>query len=161
MTFPDPIDPSSPSDSDLLSLGDDAIRKLARAVSQIFDALLVDRTVNPPKLKASAYEDGTIPKSALVTTAGIRTILFGDGDFGPISSFNPGDTITTTISVPGAATGDVAVITDQGNDRMRTVITRVWAGPDSATVEITNPPGAPDPLTLFFGSFRVAVIKYT
>jgi hypothetical protein len=65
MAYADSLDDTSPLDTDLISLGDDAIRKLARALIERLESIIVDLDADPLVIKP----DAIVPAAGSVTQA--------------------------------------------------------------------------------------------
>jgi hypothetical protein len=59
MAYADALDPTKPTDADLISSGDDEIRKLKRAIIQRLSTIVVNLDADPLVLKDSVFPDPT------------------------------------------------------------------------------------------------------
>jgi len=154
MAYADNIDVNSPADGDLLSLGDDAIRKLARALSQRLGALLVDPDADPPKLQQGTLSDAMVDTAAIQDTAVTLAKLGADVPktvvkfaTGVATGVVASGAVHTEVYTPAAAAGmdvgDLVVVSvDNSNNAHKLVVSAFVSGPSQITVSFFNSTGA-------------------
>lgn len=140
MAFADDLDELSPAGSDLISLGDDAIRKLARAVSERLISAFQDPDVDPMVIK-----NGAIGSLQLNSTQQLRSILQFSRSVsgGPIGA---GLGASFTGAAVGAVVGDHVLAVLSGPASIAAVDGLIIRGyisaPDTYTIRVFNPSAA-------------------
>lgn len=157
MAYGDAFDVTSPADGDFMSLGDDAIRKLARAIHQRLESIIVDVDADPMVLKPAAVTppDGTITGPKLAPALKLRSVVLVDQ--AAVGSLGAYGTTVMTVAVPGASLGDTVLISANSiAGAALLLIHGLVTAADTVDIQLYN---AYSGITNYNTTLKIAVIK--
>lgn len=138
MPYTNPLDATTPLDTDLLSAGDDSIRELKAAIRERLLTAFVDVDADPLQLLPAAIQDNSIGVSKLDPAAPIHGVLFGTK--ASTLAVPANGSASETLAVPGAVVGDIVVANFSIGLLAGALLVNGWvSAADTVTLQYVNP----------------------
>lgn len=165
MAYANTLSSAAPADTDLLSLGDDAIRVLAAALIERLLTVFADLNAQPMQLLLAAFPDGlitgaklvdgTIPAAKLALAIGLRKIFYAAS--GTVTTtIAAAATFTYTFGIVGVRPGDAVVANMTVVQPL--ILQALILSNDTVTLYFYNPTAGSIPVSQVI---NVAVIQQT